>query len=166
VAPWIPTLLFAITFGLSMDYEVFVIGAIRDARARHGDDRRAVAEGLSSTAGVITAAALIMALVFGSFVTSNNLDLKVIGIGLAAAIVVDASLIRLLIVPATMTVLGPAAWWSPGWLERLLRRNGRHATDVVAPAVTSINRADALTPSEPLVSSVPASADPFRRAPR
>ena len=101
VAPWIPTMLFAITFGLSMDYEVFVIGAIRDARAGHRDDRQAVVDGLASTAGVITAAALIMALVFGSFVTSNSLDLKVIGVGLAAAIVVDASLIRLLIVPAT-----------------------------------------------------------------
>ena len=120
VAPWIPTMLFAITFGLSMDYEVFVIGAIRDARARHGDDRQAVAEGLSSTAGVITAAALIMALVFGSFVTSSSLDLKVIGVGLAAAIVVDASLIRLLIVPATMTMLGSAAWWCPRLARRLV----------------------------------------------
>ncbi|HUJ66453.1 MAG TPA: MMPL family transporter [Acidimicrobiales bacterium] len=122
VAPWIPTMLFAITFGLSMDYEVFVIGAIRDARAGPNDDRRAVTEGLSSTAGVITAAALIMALVFGSFVTSNSLNLKVIGVGLAAAIVVDATIIRLLVVPATMTILGPAAWWSPAWLDRLLSR--------------------------------------------
>lgn len=128
VAPWIPTLLFAITFGLSMDYEVFVIGAIRDARARHVNDRDAVADGLASTAGVITAAALIMALVFGSFVTSNSLDLKVIGVGLAAAIVVDASLIRLLVVPATMTILGPAAWWCPRWPKALLRRHGPAAT--------------------------------------
>jgi len=124
VAPWIPTMLFAITFGLSMDYEVFVIGAIRDARAEHNDDRRAVTEGLSSTAGIITAAALIMALVFGSFVTSNSLDLKVIGVGLATAIVVDATIIRLLVVPATMTILGPAAWWSPKWLDRWLRPAG------------------------------------------
>jgi RND superfamily putative drug exporter len=129
IAPWIPTMLFAITFGLSMDYEVFVIGAIRDARARHDDDRLAVTDGLRSTAGVITAAALIMALVFGSFVTSNSLDLKVIGVGLAAAIVVDASLIRLLVVPATMTILGPAAWWCPRWLARLLRRDGARGAD-------------------------------------
>jgi RND superfamily putative drug exporter len=129
VAPWIPTLLFAITFGLSMDYEVFVIGAIRDARARNLDDRHAVTEGLASTAGIITAAALIMALVFGSFVTSNSLDLKVIGVGLAAAVVVDASLIRLLIVPATLTILGPTAWWCPGWLDRVLRRNGRRVAN-------------------------------------
>jgi RND superfamily putative drug exporter len=126
-------MLFAITFGLSMDYEVFVIAAIRDARAGHGNDRQAVADGLSSTAGVITAAALIMALVFGSFVTSDSLDLKVIGVGLAAAIVVDASLIRLLIVPATMTILGPSAWWCPRGLDRLLRREGTRAADRTAP---------------------------------
>jgi RND superfamily putative drug exporter len=137
VAPWIPTMLFAITFGLSMDYEVFVIGAIRDARAGRGNDRKAVADGLASTAGVITAAALIMALVFGSFVTSNSLNLKVIGVGLAAAIVVDASLIRLLIVPATMTILGPAAWWCPRWLGRLLRRDPTPAPDLPAPQVAS-----------------------------
>ena len=145
VAPWIPTLLFAITFGLSMDYEVFVIGAIRDARARSGNDRMAVAEGLASTAGIITAAALIMALVFGSFVTSNSLDLKVIGVGLAAAIVVDASLIRLLIVPATMTILGPAAWWCPGWLERSRRRNRPQATVGATPQVASRVSAPPLT---------------------
>ena len=137
VAPWIPTMLFAITFGLSMDYEVFVIGAIRDARTGPNDDRRAVTAGLSSTAGVITAAALIMALVFGSFVTSNSLDLKVIGVGLAAAIVVDATIIRLLVVPATMTILGPAAWWSPGWLDRWLRPAGPKAATSGAAATLS-----------------------------
>ena len=132
-------MLFAITFGLSMDYEVFVIGAIRDARARHGNDRQAVVDGLASTAGVITAAALIMALVFGSFVTSNSLDLKVIGVGLAAAIVVDASIIRLLIVPATMTILGPAAWWCPRWLDR--SRTGRHPRLTAPPRRSRAGRA-------------------------
>jgi RND superfamily putative drug exporter len=145
VAPWIPTMLFAITFGLSMDYEVFVIGAMRDARAGHGNDRQAVVDGLASTAGVITAAALIMALVFGSFVTSNSLDLKVIGVGLAAAIVVDASLIRLLIVPATMTILGPAAWWCPRWLDRLGRREGTRVTASIAPQAAREASAPALT---------------------
>ncbi len=145
VAPWIPTMLFAITFGLSMDYEVFVIGAIRDARTGLGNDRQAVVDGLTSTAGIITAAALIMALVFGSFVTSSSLDLKVIGVGLAAAIVVDASLIRLLIVPATMTVLGPAAWWCPRWLSRLLPRDRTGAADRTAPQVASRPSGPALT---------------------
>jgi RND superfamily putative drug exporter len=138
-------MLFAITFGLSMDYEVFVIGAIRDARAGHGDSRQAVVDGLGSTAGVITAAALIMALVFGSFVTSNSLDLKVIGVGLAAAILVDASLIRLLVVPATMTLLGPAAWWCPRWLDRLLRGNGTRAAGRTAPVTARQASVPALT---------------------
>ena len=102
-------------------------------------------DGLASTAGVITAAALIMALVFGSFVTSNSLDLKVIGVGLAAAIVVDASLIRLLIVPATLTILGPAAWWCPGWLDRWLRANDRRSADPTAPPAVSGAGAPALT---------------------
>ncbi len=145
VAPWIPSMLFAITFGLSMDYEVFVIGAIREERARHGNDREAVVSGLTSTAGVITAAALIMALVFGSFVTSNSLDLKVIGVGLAAAILVDASIIRLLVVPSTMTLLGPAAWWCPAWLDRRLGRPRPIATDgeVLAPGGRAVGFPDA-----------------------
>jgi RND superfamily putative drug exporter len=165
VAPWIPTLLFAITFGLSMDYEVFVIGAIRDARAQHGDDRRAVAEGVTSTAGIITAAALIMALVFGSFVTSNNLDLKVIGVGLAAAIVVDASLIRLLVVPATMTILGPAAWWCPRRLGRLLLGNRTREADCTIPEVTIRPSGRFLASAEPLVSSAQSAGHPRPPAP-
>jgi len=146
IAPWIPTLLFAVTYGLSMDYEVFVIGAIRDARARNISDRAAVRDGLTSTAGIITAAALIMALVFGSFVTSPSLDLKVIGVGLAAAILVDASLIRLLIVPATMTILGPAAWWCPAWLDRLLRRDGGRAADT-NPGIVTLDQPRAEAPT-------------------
>ena len=138
IAPWIPTMLFAITFGLSMDYEVFVIAAIRDARSGRGSDRQAVVEGLASTAGVITAAALIMALVFGSFVTSSSLNLKVIGVGLAAAIVVDASLVRLLVVPATMTILGPAAWWCPRRLHSFLRPNGAQTAGDTIPAIPQV----------------------------
>jgi RND superfamily putative drug exporter len=148
IAPWIPTMMFAITFGLSMDYEVFVIGAIREARVRHGDDRRAVLDGLASTAGIITAAALIMALVFGSFVTSDSLNLKVIGVGLASAIVVDASLIRLLVVPATMTILGPAAWWCPAWLDRLLGQQGRQGARVPEPTAPTAPPVAALTAKE------------------
>ncbi|MBO0746896.1 MAG: MMPL family transporter [Acidimicrobiaceae bacterium] len=120
IAPWVPPMLFAIVFGLSMDYEVFLLGAIREARAEVRDPSAAVGVGLSRTARVITAAAAIMALVFGSFVTSNELGLKVIGLGLAAAVVVDATVIRLLVVPALLRLLGPAAWW-PG--TRVARRS-------------------------------------------
>lgn len=121
IAPWIPPMLFAIVFGLSMDYEVFLLGAIREAR-REVRDPTAVGVGLGRTARVITAAAAIMALVFGSFVSSNNLSLKVIGLGLAAAVVVDATVIRLLVVPALLRLLGPAAWW-PG--RRVPSRSAR-----------------------------------------
>jgi RND superfamily putative drug exporter len=121
IAPWIPPMLFAIVFGLSMDYEVFLIGAIREARLTVGDGPEAVGRGLAGTARIITAAAVIMTLVFGSFVTSDNLGLKTVGLGLAVAIVVDATVIRLLVVPAVLTLLGPAAWWMPargGWRRR------------------------------------------------
>jgi RND superfamily putative drug exporter len=133
IAPWIPTMLFAITFGLSMDYQVFLVSAVREAvLIRPDDSRAAVARGLGSTAGVITAAAAIMALVFASFITSSALNLKVIGLGLAAAIVVDATIIRLLVVPATLTLLGPATWWLPRPLERGLRLGWRGSnTDIV-----------------------------------
>ena len=124
IAPWIPPMLFAIVFGLSMDYEVFLLGAIREARAEVRDPNAAVGVGLGRTARVITAAAAIMALVFGSFVTSPELSLKVVGLGLAAAVVVDATVIRLLVVPALLRLLGPVAWW-PG--TRVVRRSApRH----------------------------------------
>jgi RND superfamily putative drug exporter len=120
IPPWIPPMLFAIVFGLSMDYEVFLVGAIREARStllsrrpydRQGIDNAAVATGLSGTARIISAAALIMTLVFGSFVASDMLGLKAVGFGLAVAVAIDATLIRLLIVPAFLTLMGPRAWW-------------------------------------------------------
>jgi RND superfamily putative drug exporter len=136
IAPWIPTMLFAITFGLSMDYEVFLVSAVREAAAADPhDSRAAVARGLGSTAGVITAAAAIMALVFASFITSSALNLKVIGLGLAAAIVVDATIIRLLVVPATLTLLGSATWWLPRRLQRVLPQVDIEPRQPVGPGV-------------------------------
>jgi RND superfamily putative drug exporter len=128
IAPWIPPMLFAIVFGLSMDYEVFLIGAIREARVTVGDGPAAVGRGLAGTARIITAAAVIMTLVFGSFVTSDNLGLKTIGLGLAVAVIIDASIIRLLVVPAVLTLLGPAAWWMPG--QRSSGRRGGQASTI------------------------------------
>ncbi|MGZ5341234.1 MAG: MMPL family transporter, partial [Solirubrobacterales bacterium] len=120
VAPFMPVMMFAILFGLSMDYEVFLISRIREEFQKHGDTRRAVADGLAKTARVITAAAAIMVVVFLAFVASPQVFLKLFGIGLATAIFVDATIVRMVLVPAVMQLLGPRNWWIPEWLERTL----------------------------------------------
>jgi len=122
VAPFMPVMMFAILFGLSMDYEVFLISRIREEYLKDGDTRRAVADGLAKTARVITAAAAIMVVVFLAFVASPEVFLKLFGIGLAAAIFLDATLVRMVLVPAVMQLLGPRNWWIPDWLERILPR--------------------------------------------
>jgi RND superfamily putative drug exporter len=122
VAPFMPVMMFAILFGLSMDYEVFLISRIREEYQKDQNTRRAVADGLAKTARVITAAAAIMVVVFLSFVTSQEVFLKLFGIGLAAAIFLDATLVRMVLVPAVMQLLGPRNWWIPDWLERILPR--------------------------------------------
>jgi putative drug exporter of the RND superfamily len=120
IVSWVPLLMFAILFGLSMDYEVFLISAIRAAHRRHGDNSRAVVEGLSSTARIITAAAVIMLSVFGSFVFFPDPVVKMVGLGLAVSIFVDATIVRMVLVPAAMILLGEANWWLPRWLDRIL----------------------------------------------
>jgi putative drug exporter of the RND superfamily len=120
VAPFMPVMMFAILFGLSMDYEVFLISRIREEYLRDGDTRRAVADGLAKTARVITAAAAIMVVVFLAFVASPEVFLKLFGIGLAAAIFLDATVVRMVLVPAVMQLLGNRNWWIPNWLERIL----------------------------------------------
>ena len=115
-------MLFAIVFGLSMDYEVFLLSAVRENYDRTHDNGQAVARGLASTARVITAAATIMVFVFGSFVLSDVRALKLIGLGLAVAVAVDATVVRIVLVPATMELLGDANWWLPRWLRRILPR--------------------------------------------
>jgi RND superfamily putative drug exporter len=122
IAPWAPMMLFAIVFGLSMDYEVFLLSRIREEHDRSGDNSAAVVEGLAGTARVITAAAAIMVAVFGSFALGDILDVKVIGVGLAAAVLVDATLVRCVLVPATMELLGERNWWLPSWLQRVTPR--------------------------------------------
>jgi RND superfamily putative drug exporter len=120
IAPFMPVMMFAILFGLSMDYEVFLVSRIREEYLKHGDTRRAVADGLAKTARVITAAAAIMVVVFLAFVASPEVFLKLFGIGLAAAIFLDATLVRMVLVPAVMQLLDDRNWWIPGWLERIL----------------------------------------------
>jgi RND superfamily putative drug exporter len=122
IAPFMPVMMFAILFGLSMDYEVFLISRIREEYLKDNDTRRAVADGLAKTARVITAAAAIMVVVFLAFVASPEVFLKLFGIGLAAAIFLDATLVRMVLVPAVMQLLGARNWWIPDWLERILPR--------------------------------------------
>jgi putative drug exporter of the RND superfamily len=117
---FIPVLMFAILFGLSMDYEVFLVSRIREFWLQSGDAADAVTRGLAATARVITAAAAIMIAVFSAFVLSPDVFLKALGLGLATAILVDATIIRMVLVPATMQLMGRSAWWLPGWLDRKL----------------------------------------------
>jgi putative drug exporter of the RND superfamily len=120
IAPFMPVMMFAILFGLSMDYEVFLVSRIREEYLKDHDTRRAVADGLAKTARVITAAAAIMVVVFLAFVASPEVFLKLFGIGLAAAIFLDATVVRMVLVPAVMQLLGARNWWCPDWLERRL----------------------------------------------
>ena len=120
VTTWVPMFLFVILFGLSMDYEVFLLSRVREEYDSSGDNAAAVARGLSRTARVITAAAAIMVAVFLSIVIAPNVSTKQIGLGLAVAILVDATVVRLVLVPSVMELLGRANWWLPGWLDRLL----------------------------------------------
>jgi putative drug exporter of the RND superfamily len=122
VPAWLPMTMFAVLFGLSMDYEVFLLSRVREEYVRTGDNRRAVADGLANTARVITAAAAIMVTVFSAFVLEDAVFLKLAGIGLATAVFVDATVVRMVLVPATMELLGDRNWWLPRWLDRLLPR--------------------------------------------
>jgi RND superfamily putative drug exporter len=121
VTTWVPIFLFVILFGLSMDYEVFLLSRIREAYDASGDNSAAVARGLASTARVISAAAAIMVVVFLSFVLGANVSVKQVGLGLAVAVLIDATLVRLVLVPAVMELLGRANWWLPRPLARLSR---------------------------------------------
>ncbi len=120
IEPFIPMMLFAIVFGLSMDYEVFLLSRVREEWLRTGDSRTSVADGLAATARVITAAAAIMVFVFGSFLLESERSIKLFGFGLAFAVFLDATVVRMLLVPATMELLGDRNWWLPRWLDRLL----------------------------------------------
>ena len=113
-------LIFAVVFGLSMDYEVFLMSRIRERYMEHGDNERAVAEGLSRSARTISSAALIMTAVFAVFVLTGVPSIKELGLGCAVAIALDATLVRLILVPAAMKLMGDWNWWMPSWLDRLL----------------------------------------------
>jgi RND superfamily putative drug exporter len=120
INPFVPLIMFAILFGLSMDYEVFLLSRIREEWLRTGDSHTSVVDGLGATARVITSAALIMISVFLGFVVGDDVTIKMFGVGLATAVLLDATVVRMVLVPATMALLGNANWWLPGWLDRLL----------------------------------------------
>jgi uncharacterized membrane protein YdfJ with MMPL/SSD domain len=128
-----PPLVLAVVFGLSMDYEVFLLSRIKERYEVHGDNRRAVAEGLASSAGTITSAALIMVSVFAVFVLTGVPSIQQLGLGTAVAIALDATLVRLVLVPAAMELMGRWNWWLPGWLDRILPHVGLEGTAPQAP---------------------------------
>ncbi|MFI5958583.1 MMPL family transporter [Cryptosporangium sp. NPDC051539] len=135
VSTWVPLLMFAVLFGLSMDYEVFLLSRIREDWLRTGDAHGSVVRGLAATGRVITGAALIMVAVFVGFGLDADVTVKMIGVGMATAVAVDATIVRMVLVPATMALLGKANWWLPGWLDRLLPNVDPHPdeTPTVAP---------------------------------
>jgi RND superfamily putative drug exporter len=122
IVSFVPLLMFAILFGLSMDYEVFLLTQVHEHYKEHSDPSRAVVEGLANTGRVITSAALIMVFVFGSFILNGDPTVKEFGVGLAVAIAIDATIVRCLLVPAVMVLLGGRAWWLPRWLGRVVPR--------------------------------------------
>ncbi|MGW0498693.1 MMPL family transporter [Streptomyces sp. NPDC003007] len=120
IESYVPMMMFAIIFGLSMDYEIFLLSRVHEAWQRTGDAKASVAHALEITARVITCAALIMVSVFAAFIVSDNIVVKMLGLGLAVSVLIDATVVRLLMVPAVMTLLGRHAWWTPRWLDRVL----------------------------------------------
>ncbi|MFM7819549.1 MAG: MMPL family transporter, partial [Actinomycetota bacterium] len=131
IESWAPMMLFAIVFGLSMDYEVFLLSRVKEEYDHSGDNATAVADGLTATARVITAAALIMVFVLGAFVLGWDRDLKLFGLGLAVAVFIDATIVRMVLVPATMELLCDRNWWIPAWINKLLPKidvEGHHHT--------------------------------------
>ena len=134
IEAWAPMMMFAIVFGLSMDYEVFLLSRMREEFDRTGDNATAVADGLATTARVISAAAAIMVFVFGSFLLEGDRQIKLFGVGLAVAVFLDATVVRMVLVPATMELLGKVNWWLPAWLDKRLPRLDVEGTPHPVPA--------------------------------
>ncbi|HET9060874.1 MAG TPA: MMPL family transporter [Acidimicrobiales bacterium] len=143
IESYVPIIMFAIVFGLSMDYEVFLLTRVKEAWDATGSHRDSVAQGLSSTGRVITCAALIMASVFIAFVASGKVVIKMIAVGLSSSVVIDATVVRLLLVPSVMYILGPSCWWLPSWLDRLLPH-----IDIERPAGSRTGSTAHLAPRE------------------
>ena len=148
IEPFLPVILFAMLFGLSMDYQVFLVSRMHEEWKRTGDNAAAVRTGHADAGTVIVAAATIMVVVFGAFVFGDSRTIKLMGLGMASAVLLDAFIIRMLLVPAIMHRIGPANWWLPGWLDRILpvlsvegthvERPGEAARDDAPPAVATV----------------------------
>ena len=135
IASWLPIFMFVILFGLSMDYHVFILSRVREAFDRGLTTEDAVAHGITTTAGVVTSAALVMVAVFGIFATLTLLQFKQMGFGLAVAVAVDATVVRAVLLPATMKLLGDWNWYLPSWLNWLPRVEGHGARPEAIPAL-------------------------------
>ncbi|MEM9612022.1 MAG: MMPL family transporter [Actinomycetota bacterium] len=144
---WLPMIIFLFAFGLSMDYEVFLLGRVKEIHDRTGDNDLSVSTGLQSTGRIITSAALLIVVVFAGFAAGETLTIKQLGVGLALAVVVDAAIVRTLLVPATMKLLGEWNWWAPAPLRRLHDRIGLHeppsAADDLAPIAVDADGTEA-----------------------
>jgi RND superfamily putative drug exporter len=134
ISPFLPMIMFAILFGLSMDYEVFLLSRVREEYLRTRDSHSSVVAGLSATARVITSAALIMISVFAAFLLIPDIEIKMFAVGLTVAVLVDATVVRMVLVPATMALMGDANWWLPGWLDRLLPHVDVEGSHVLTPS--------------------------------
>lgn len=153
IEPFVPMMLFAIVFGLSMDYEVFLLSRVREEYDRTNDAVNSVADGLAATARVISAAAAIMVVVFGAFLLEDDRIVKLFGVGLAVAVLLDATLVRMLLVPATMALLGRSNWWIPTWLDRILPKlnvEGPAHEDHSSQAPELADEPESESPSEPV----------------
>ena len=161
INPLAPMLMFAILFGLSMDYEVFLLSRVREQYLKHRDPKRAVVEGVGSTARVITSAALIMISVFGAFILSTDVTAKLFGVGLGVAVLLDVTLVRMVLVPAAMSLLGHRAWWlprsaGPGAADDRPRGHPRRPGHAAAPRAAGRRR------DEEELEREPRSSDPTR----
>jgi uncharacterized membrane protein YdfJ with MMPL/SSD domain len=139
IDPTMPILMLAIIFGLSMDYEVFLLSRIRERYDLTGDNSAAVASGLQRTGGLITSLAFLLVIVVGAFSASGITFIKLLGVGMIVALVVDATIVRILLVPATMRLMGRANWWAPGPLRRVYRKYGIREEQTAPPRVEPVS---------------------------
>ena len=169
IDPSMPILMLAIIFGLSMDYEVFLLSRVRERYDATGDNPAAVASGLQRTGGLITSLALLLVIVVGAFSASGITFIKLMGVGMIVALVVDATIVRVLLVPAAMRLLGRANWWAPRPLRGLYRRYGIREGDVPRPAAEPGPHLTAAGPGQHLTAAGPGqhltAAGPGRRGP-